>query len=101
MRRESQANRDWKERIVHLINIRANKEGDILRGPDYFEALFQLAFYLGLFPDISEKARVFRDKKGEIVENFLTDTTIKSSGGAQTGISDITFELQSKTTKGG
>lgn len=89
--------KEWKEQIINLVNIRPGEKGDnLLRGPDYFEALFQLAFYLGLFPGISDYERTFRDKKGKKVENFLGDTPIKSSGGGQTGISDITFELIDK-----
>ena len=91
---------EWKQQIINLVNISAALSAKAkLRGPDYFEALFQLSFYLNLFTDISPKKQ-FRQKNGkdekDITAEFLKITTIESSGGAQHGISDITFEIGSK-----
>ena len=88
---------DWKSRIDTLINIPTSEKGDILRGGDYFEALFQLAIAIGVLPQFQNARVVFHDvvkyKDVRPFENYLYTKPIKNSGGGEQGISDITFEL--------
>jgi hypothetical protein len=90
--------KDWKERIIKLIDIRHDVQKPRLSGPSYFEALFQLAFFLGIFPEISEYKRQFYKKKTEPEPNFLYETSVESGGGKEQGISDITFKLLPKSS---
>ncbi len=84
---------EWKKQIMELIEIPHSSKGNRLRGPDYFEAFFQIAFYLGLFSDIANTKRIFKNKDGKIEPNFLHEKSIKNSGGGEHGISDITFSI--------
>ena len=88
---------DWKSKIDTLINIPHDTTGKILRGGDYFEALFQIAVILNILPQFGGKLVRFYDihnyKDLKPFPNYLYEKTIKNSGGAETGISDITFEL--------
>ena len=94
---------DWKSKIDTLINIPHDTTGKILRGGDYFEALFQIAVAINILPQFNGKMVRFHDikKYKRPVEwpNYLYTKTIKNSGGAETGISDITFELFSADDK--
>ena len=87
----------WREKIDTLINIPNSITGNLLRGGDYFEALFQLAIAIGILPIFKNTYIRFYDIKGYktlfCIENYLHDKTIKNSGGAEQGISDITFEI--------
>lgn len=100
---------DWKQRIDYLIHIptSARKEDfqsqiDICRGGDYFEALFQLVFAIQAMSRFRGKFLRFYDiiqyktiKNYEHKENlnYLYDKPVKNSGGSETGVSDITFEV--------
>jgi len=84
--------KDWKQNMIQLIEI-GHDVIDRLSGPSYFEAFFQIAFYLGIFPGLSEYTRNFFNKHGEKEDNFLYTKDINASGGKEQGISDITFEL--------
>lgn len=100
---------DWKQRIDYLIHIptSASKEDfqsqiDICRGGDYFEALFQLVFAIQAMTRFRGKFLRFYDiiqyktmKNYEHKENlnYLYDKPVKNSGGSETGVSDITFEV--------
>ena len=89
---------NWKKNIDTLINIPTSLGGiGFLRGGDYFEAIFQLAIAIGILPQFRSKFVRFYDiqsyKNIHIFENYLYKKTIKNSGGKETGVSDITFEL--------
>jgi hypothetical protein len=88
---------EWKTNIDTLINIPTSDKGDILRGGDYFEALFQLAIAIGILPQFQGYGVLFRDvqkyKDLRDYPNYLYEKTVKNSGGGEQGISDITFEL--------
>lgn len=90
---------EWKSRIDTLINIPTSEKGDVLRGGDYFEALFQLAIAIGVLPQFQNTNVVFHDvvryKGLRPYDNYLYTKPIKNSGGGEQGISDITFELKS------
>ena len=81
----------WKENIEALINIPNSLEGsNRLKGGDYFEALFQLAFSLKFIPEISNFIMKAGSKELTPVE-FLYTKPVKNSGGAEHGIVDIHF----------
>jgi hypothetical protein len=89
---------EWKTRIDTLINIPPGEKGEkLLRGGDYFEALFQLAIAIGVLPFFQGKRIKFHDivkyKDTREFENYLRTKTVKNSGGDEQGISDITFEI--------
>jgi hypothetical protein len=73
---------EWKTKINTLINIPTSTKGEnILRGGDYFEALFQLAIAINIIPQFSEKYIKFYDRllvdnsvfyKKQAVINFKT-----------------------------
>jgi hypothetical protein len=89
---------DWKQKIDTLINIPTGLTGDnILRGGDYFEALFQLAIAIGVLQQFKGKFVRFYDihkyKHKKAYPNYLYDKSIKNSGGGEQGISDISFEV--------
>lgn len=91
---------EWISRIDTLINIPTSETGNILRGGDYFEALFQLAIAIGILPQFQNSRVVFRDivkykDLKTVYENYLHTKPVKNSGGGEQGISDITFELLS------
>lgn len=90
---------EWKSRIDTLINIPTSERGDVLRGGDYFESLFQLAIAIGILPQFQNANVVFHDvvryKDVRAYENYLYTKPVKNSGGGEQGISDITFELVS------
>jgi len=88
----------WKDNLLTLINIPTSLKGkDYLRGGDYFEALFQIAIATQLLPMVQNKYIKFCDvsnyKNMIDVSNYLHEKTIKNSGGAEQGISDITFKV--------
>lgn len=91
---------DWKTKVDTLINIPTSDTGSILRGGDYFEALFQLSIAIGIIPEFENIE--FYDVKGykEIkkVDNYLHTKTIKNSGGGEQGISDITFKIRTDSS---
>lgn len=94
---------EWKTKINTLINIPTSTKGEkILRGGDYFEALFQLAIAINIIPQFSEKYIKFYDIEGykEIKPklNYLYTKTVQNSGGGEQGISDITFEVSNTPT---
>lgn len=88
---------DWKSKLDTLIAIPTSEKGDILRGGDYFEALFQLAIAIGVLPQFQGYGVRFHDvqKYKDLREypNYLHEKPVKNSGGGEQGISDITFEL--------
>jgi hypothetical protein len=91
-------NDQWKHTIDTLINIPTSLKGDkLLRGGDYFEALFQLALAIGILPQFSNKFIRFYDihgyKKLRPFNNYIYEKTIQNSGGGEQGISDISFEV--------
>lgn len=96
---------EWSSRIDTLINIPSSVKGDdVLRGGDYFEALFQLAIAIGVLPQFQNTQVVFRDivkykDLKTVYENYLYTKPVKNSGGGEQGISDITFELCSPNGK--
>ena len=88
---------DWKQKIDTLINIPNSMAGEnMLRGGSYFEALFQLAIYIGVL-DAFRGPKTFYDirgyKKRVVVENYIYTKPILNAGGSETGIADILFEL--------
>jgi len=90
---------EWKSRLDTLIRIPTSDKGDILRGGDYFEALFQLAIAIGVLPQFQNAHVVFHDvsqykKLDKPYNNYLHTKPVKNSGGGEQGISDITFELK-------
>ena len=80
----------WKDTIERLINIPNNVKGDRLRGGDYFEAFFQLAFALKLIPDITG---FVMKQGGQTISpiQFIYEKSVKNSGGGEHGIVDIHF----------
>lgn len=88
---------DWKSKLDTLITIPTSEKGDILRGGDYFEALFQLAIAIGILPQFQGYGILFHDvqkyKDLRDYPNYLYEKSVKNSGGGEQGISDITFEL--------
>ncbi len=94
--------KEWKQKIDRLIHIPNSIKGDILRGGDYFEALFQLAIAIGILPMFMNRFVRFYDvdKYNKMVtkDNYLYNKTIKNSGVYEQGISDITFEISSNET---
>jgi hypothetical protein len=85
---------EWKDNIIRLIDIPHDIKGSVrVSGPSYFEAFFQLAFYLGIYADIEKYNRVFKNKDGSDDPNFLYTKSINNQGGGEQGISDITFKL--------
>jgi hypothetical protein len=90
---------EWKTKLDTLIHIPHGIKGDILRGGDYFEALFQLAIAIGILPEWKGKYIRFYDihdyREMKPFPNYLYEKPIKNSGGAEQGISDITFEVSS------
>jgi hypothetical protein len=91
------SSQEWKAHMDTLVNIPASEKGDVLRGGDYFEAVFQLAIAIGILPQFQNAKVVFHDvvkyKDVRPFENYLYTKTVKNSGGNEQGISDITFEL--------
>jgi len=93
---------DWHTKIDTLINIPTSLKGEgLLRGGDYFEALFQLAIAINVLPQFNGKFVRFYDiKKYTALEefaNYLHTKPIRNSGGGEQGISDITFEISTNT----
>jgi hypothetical protein len=92
------ASDEWKSNIDTLINIPTSTKGEkMLRGGDYFEALFQLAIAINIIPEFQGRYIRFYDIKGyknlNLMNNYLYTKTIKNSGGGEQGISDISFEV--------
>lgn len=88
---------DWRTKIDTLIRIPWGDAGrDFLRGGDYFEALFQLAIAIGEMPQF-KNVKQFYDIEGYKTKtkkkNYLYTKSVKNSGGGQTGIADIMFEV--------
>jgi hypothetical protein len=87
---------EWRQKIDRLINIPTSIKGNLIRGGDYFEALFQLAIAIGIMPVFKNTFVRFYDIKKYknlfCIENYLYEKSINNSGGAEQGISDITFE---------
>lgn len=93
---------EWKSKIDTLINIPTSTKGDnMLRGGDYFEALFQLAIAINVIPEYNGKYIRFYDIKGykelNILNNYLYTKPVQNSGGGEQGISDITFEVSNSS----
>jgi hypothetical protein len=94
---------DWRQTLDTLVRIPASERSveKILRGGDYFEALFQLAIATGILPQFQSARVTFYDVKGykEITPfaNYLHTKTVKNSGGGEQGISDITFEVTTQS----
>ncbi len=98
---------DWKEKLEFLINIPHGLPGDnILRGGDYFEALFQLVFAINAssritgnlkFWDIDSSYTKLHEFKGNYngqqTDSYLYGKSIRNSGGTEQGVSDITIQL--------
>jgi hypothetical protein len=99
---------DWRRKIDTLIRIPTSlSSGDtgILRGGDYFEALFQLAIAIGILPQFKGKYVQFHEISadykrlelyGEGKKTYLYHKTIQNSGGKEQGVSDITFKISNK-----
>lgn len=89
----------WKVNLDTLIHIPHGIKGDILRGGDYFEALFQIAIALTILPQFNGKYIRLHDihdyQSIRPFNNYLYEKTIKNSGGGEHGVSDITFEVSS------
>lgn len=88
---------DWRTKIDTLIRIPWGDAGrDFLRGGDYFEALFQLAIAIGEMPQF-KNVKQFYDIEGYKTKtkkkNYLYTKSVKNSGGGETGIADIMFEV--------
>jgi hypothetical protein len=68
-----------------------------LTGGDYFEALFQLAFALGITPETSGRKVVFYNivnyKTPSRWDNYLHEKKVKNSGGGEQGIEDFLFRV--------
>jgi len=92
--------KNWKQNMIRLVEIPYDVKGGRLSGPSYFEAFFQIAFYLGIFTGISEYNREFYNKDGGREENFLYVKDVNASGGKEHGISDITFKLRKDPISG-
>ena len=93
---------EWHSKIDILINIPTSLKGaGILRGGDYFEALFQLAIAINVLPQFYSKFIRFYDIKQYktlgALKNYLYIKPIKNSGGGEQGISDITFEVSTNS----
>jgi hypothetical protein len=102
---------DWKEKLDFLINIPHGFKGteNTNRGGDYFEALFQLLFAINAssriqghihFMDINRSytdlVEFEGEYKGKKTKNYLYGKTIRNSGGAEQGVSDITLRVCKK-----
>jgi hypothetical protein len=97
---------DWKSSIDTLVRIPTSEKGHgkkILRGGDYFEALFQLAIATGVLPQFREARINFYDspdyKTIKPYANYLYEKSVQNSGGGEQGISDITFEVTTQSGK--
>ena len=90
---------EWRKKIDMLVDIPHSLKGNkLLRGGDYFEALFQLAIAIGAVQGMSGNIEFHDIKKYESLvpfPNYLHTKTIKNSGGGEQGISDITFQIKS------
>ena len=89
---------NWEDNLHTLINIPHGLKGEVLRGGDYFEALFQLAIAINILPMFNNRKIRFKDIKGykEIRDfpNYLYEKPIQNSGGGEQGISDITIQVE-------
>jgi len=88
---------EWRQKVNMLIDIPHSQSGTVLRGGDYFEALFQLAIAIGAVQGLSGNIEFHDVKKYESLvpfPNYLHEKTIKNSGGGEQGISDITFQIK-------
>lgn len=89
----------WKAHLDTLIHIPHGIKGDILRGGDYFEALFQIAIALNILPQFNGRyIRLYDIHDYQHIlpfHNYLYEKPIKNSGGSEHGVSDITFEVSS------
>uniref|UniRef100_A0A6C0K4W6 Uncharacterized protein n=1 Tax=viral metagenome TaxID=1070528 RepID=A0A6C0K4W6_9ZZZZ len=93
---------EWRQKVNMLIDIPHSQSGKVLRGGDYFEALFQLAIAIGAVQGMSGNIEFHDIKKYESLvpfPNYLHTKTIKNSGGGEQGISDITFQIKSGVSK--
>ena len=94
---------EWRQKVDMLIDIPHSLKGSkILRGGDYFEALFQLAIAIGAVQGLSGKIEFHDVKRYESLTefaNYLHNKDIKNSGGGEQGISDITFQIKSDDSK--
>ena len=90
---------DWENQLYLLINIPTSIKGaGILKGGDYFEALFQLAFAINIIPQFKDFKLDFHEinKYKEVKKmegTYLYEQRVLNSGGNQQvqGISDICF----------
>jgi len=100
---------DWKNKIDILINIPTSLKfegGNINRGGDYMEALFQLLFAINEHPRFKGKYITFFDIENysnliEYKNSYLYTKTVLNSGGGKEvqGISDITFQISDNPHK--
>ena len=92
---------DWKTQIDLLINLPNSIKGkEILKGGDYFEALFQLGFAINIIPAFNSFHLQFCSidsykRIQPLSGTYLYTQKILSSGGNKQiqGISDICFQL--------
>lgn len=89
---------EWKTKIDTLLAIPHSEKGGALNGGDYIEALFQLAIAIGILPQFRDYPVTFYDidkyKNIKELKNYLYTKTVFNHGGKETGISDISFRLQ-------
>jgi hypothetical protein len=93
---------DMEARIRELEGSKP-KVASMLTGGDYFEALFQLAFALGITPETQNRKVVFYQIKDyktvEERKNYLHDKDVNNSGGGEQGIEDFLFRVCSSGSR--
>lgn len=98
MREEASADeiQDMETQIRELEGSKP-KVKPMLKGGDYFEALFQLAFALGITPETQNRKVMFYQiidyDHIEKWENYLHKKEVNNSGGGERGIEDFLFRV--------